>query len=46
MYVCWLEGDFLSYLKEWEDSVDKKEDKDRLMIAKETRTGLCFTGNA
>ena len=39
----WLEVDFLSYFKEWEDSLDE-DDKEKFMIAQETRTGLNFTG--
>lgn len=46
--VCmqWLESDFLSYFKEWEDSVANEEEKAKMMIARETRTGLKFTGNS
>ena len=45
----WLEGEFLSYLDDWEESVHgrtdiEKEDKDQLMISRETRTGLRMTG--
>ena len=45
----WLEGNFLSYLNEWEKSVGDRdgyddEEKEKMMIAEETRTGLRLTG--
>ena len=49
LYVQWLEKDFLGYLREWEDSVQRrggftKEEKDRMTISKETLEGLRMTG--
>lgn len=44
----WLENDFLSYLKEWDESVSAKDlsasDMARMCISRETLEGLRFTG--
>ena len=47
----WLEGDFLQYLRVWEESVAakqdvSKEDKNRMLLSKSTRDGIEMTGNA
>ena len=51
MYILnqWLEGDFLGYLREWQDSVDSQEKypsgQKRLMtLSQETIEGICITG--
>ena len=45
----WLEGDFLSYLKSWEDSVAKrpnfkKAEKNRMLLSDATLEGIRMTG--
>lgn len=45
----WLEGEFLSYLDQWEESVKSRtdienQDKDQLLLSRETRMGLRMTG--
>lgn len=45
----WLQDDFLSYLDQWEDSVEKrgeftKKQKEMMLLSSETRTGLKLTG--
>ena len=49
MHLQWLENDFLGYLREWEESVEKrdgysKDDKRRMTLSQETMRGLRMTG--
>ncbi len=46
----WLEKDFITYLNEWQESIQQNwkglgnEDKQRMCISRETLEGLRFTG--
>ena len=54
MHMCnyllqWLENDFLQYLNNWEDSVNRcsdlsKGEKQKLLLSTETLEGLQITG--
>ena len=49
LIIQWLEGDFLSYLKSWEDSVEKrpnfkKAEKNRMLLSDVTLEGIRMTG--
>lgn len=51
MYVCvqWLTEEFVPYLKQWEESVQKRvgftpQAKGMMLLAKETRHGIDVTG--
>ena len=49
MHLQWLENDFLGYLREWEEGVEKrdgysKDDKRRMTLSQETMRGLRMTG--
>lgn len=49
LLLQWLESEFLEYLKEWEDSVSSRtdiehQDKQKLMLSRETLEGLRITG--
>lgn len=50
MLLQWLETEFLGYLKQWEESVSKrqgfsKKQKATMMLSLETITGLRMTGD-
>ena len=47
--VQWLKDEFIPYLKEWEDSVEKRngcspQSKSMMVLAKETCNGINITG--
>ena len=48
VYVQWLEETFLPYLDGWEQTIEAregftKEQKNRMLLSRETRLGLCMT---
>ena len=47
--IQWLEKEFLSYVKEWEASVERRKefspkDKKMMLLAEETRLGITVNG--
>ena len=49
LFLQWLEKDFLGYLREWEENVEKrngysKDEKRRMTLSQETIKGLRMTG--
>jgi len=50
-YVQWLTDEFIPYLKEWEDSVEKRKGftqlrqfKSMIVMPEDTRNGIYITG--
>ena len=48
-YSQWLREDFLAYLEEWKDSVNKREgftaaQKQKMMLSRETVEGITISG--
>ena len=50
VFMQWLETDFLGYLRNWEESVKKRdgytdEEKKRMILSQETLQGIRMTGD-